>query len=228
MGSIRHLWLTILTVAIGLVIACTDGGLPTYPSDSPPSFSTAEQGLTRQQRHEELKTLLRLQRERIKQEREARKADFQRAHAEWKAYKREWKRAGKSSPQRQFDLLRCEPRPYDGDAAIIGPDGGTLRLGEHQLAIPKGALTREELIIAEAPTSSLVDVEFSPEGLMFGRPAELTLSYKGCDVPADIDLVLAYLGWGNRVLELPPSQDRRNLSKVVGEVGHFSQYAVAY
>jgi hypothetical protein len=228
MASLRHLRLTILLVAIGVVTACADGGLPTYPSDSPPSFSTAEQGLTRQQRHEELKGLLRLQRERIKQEREVRRAGFQRAHAEWKAYKREWKRAGKSSPQRQFDLLRCEPRPYDGDAAIVGPDGGTLRVGEHQLVIPKGALTREELIIAEAPTSSLVDVEFSPEGLTFGLPAELTLRYKGCDVPADIDLVLAYIGWGNRILEVPPSQDRRDLSEVVGEVGHFSQYAVAY
>jgi hypothetical protein len=171
---------------------------------------------------------LRGQQERIKQERELRKAGFQQVHAAWKAYKRGWKRAGKISPNRQFDLLRCEPRAYDGDAAIIGPDGGTLHVGEHQLVIPKGALTREELIIAEAPTSSLVDVEFSPEGLTFGRPAELTLSYKGCDVPADIDLALAYVGWGNRILELPPSQDRKDLSEVVGEVGHFSQYAVAY
>ena len=52
------------------------------------------------------------------------------------------------------DLLRCEPRPYDADATIIGPDGGTLHIGEHQLVIPRGALTREELIVAEAPTSS--------------------------------------------------------------------------
>jgi hypothetical protein len=119
------------------------------------------------------------------------------------------------------------PAP-DADAAIIGPDGGTLHIGEHQLVIPRGALTREELIVAQAPTSSLVDVEFSPEGLTFEHPAELTLSYEGCDVPADIDLMLAYVGWGNRILELPPSQDRRDLSEVVGEVGRFSQYAVAY
>jgi hypothetical protein len=229
MRSLRRLPLTILTVTIGCVFtACSESGLPTNPSESQPSFSTAEQGLTRQQRHDELKALLRGQQERIKRERELRKAGFQQVHAEWKAYRREWKRAGKGSPNRPFDLLRCEPRPYDGDVAIVGPDGGTLHVGEHQLVIPKGALTREELIIAEAPTSSLVDVEFSPEGLTFGRPAELTLSYKGCDVPADIDLVLAYVGWGNRILELPPSQDRRDLSEVDGEIDHFSQYAVAY
>jgi len=230
MRSLRHLSLAILAVTIGLVFtACSEGGLPTNPSESQPSFSTADQGLTRQQRHDELIALLREQQERIKQERELRKAGFQQVHAEWKAYRRGWKRTGKKgSSNRPVDLLRCEPRPYDADAAIIGPDGGTLHVGEHQLVIPKGALTREELIIAEAPTSSLVDVEFSPEGLTFGRPAELTLSYKGCDVPADIDLVLAYVGWGNRILELPPSQDRRDLLEVVGEVGHFSQYAVAY
>ncbi len=229
MRSLRRLALTILIVTIGLVFtACSEGGLPTNPSESQPSFSTADQGLTRQQRHDELKALLRAQQEHIKQERELRKAGFQLAHAEWKAYRRQWKRAGKGSASRPFDLLRCEPRPYDADAAIIGPDGGTLHVGEHQLVIPRGALTQEELIVAEAPTSSLVDVEFSPEGLTFGRPAELSLSYKGCDVPADLDLRLAYVGWGNRILELPPSQDRRDLSEVVGEVGHFSQYAVAY
>jgi hypothetical protein len=229
MRSLRRLSLTILIVTIGLLFtACSEGGLPTNPSESQPSFSTADQGVTRQQRHDELKALLRAQQERIKQERELRKAGFQQVHAEWKAYRRGWKRAGKGSSNRPVGLLRCEPRPYDADAAIIGPDGGTLHVGEHQLVIPRGALTREELIVAEAPTSSLVDVEFSPEGLTFERPAELTLSYKGCDVPADIDLVLAYVGWGHRILELPLSQDRRDRSEVVGEVGHFSQYAVAY
>jgi hypothetical protein len=230
MRSLRRLPLAVLAVTIGLVFtACSEAGLPTNPSESQPSFGTADQRLAQQQRHDELKTLLRAQQERIKQERELTKAGFQQAHAEWKAYRREWKRAGKNArSSRPVDLLRCEPRPYDADAAIIGPDGGTLHIGAHQLVIPRGALTREELIVAEAPTSSLVDVEFSPEGLTFGRPAELTLSYKGCDVPADIDLMLAYVGWGNRILELPPSQDRRDRSEVVGEVGHFSQYAVAY
>ena len=229
MRSLRRLSLTILIVTIGLVFtACSEGGLPTNPSESQPSFSTADQGLA-QQRHDELKALLRAQQARIKQERELGNAGFQQLHAEWKAYRREWKRAGKeASASRPVDLLRCEPRPYDADVAIIGPDGGTLHIGEHQLIIPRGALTREQLIVAEAPTSSLVDVEFSPEGLTFERPAELTLSYKGCDVPAGIDLMLAYVGWGNRILELPPSQDRKDLSEVVGEVAHFSQYAVAY
>src|SRR5437867_10400022 len=118
MRSHRRLSLTILTVTIGLgFTACSETGLPTNPSENQPSLSTAEQGLTQQQRHDELKVLLRGQQERIKQERELGKAGFQQLHAQWKAYRREWKRAGKGSPNRRFDLLRCEPRPYDGDAA---------------------------------------------------------------------------------------------------------------
>jgi hypothetical protein len=222
----QHLLLTLLIAATGSVAACRDSGFPTDPSVSAPSFGAAERGDTAQQRRDELKLLLREQKARIKQERELGKSAFLQAHAEWKAYRREWKRVRKSD--RKFELFRCQPRPYEGDAAIVGPEGGTLEVGEHRLVIPRGALTREELIVAEAPTSSLVDVEFAPEGLTFERPAELTLSYKGCDVPPDIDLRLAYVGFGHRILELPPSEDRKELFQVVGEIGHFSQYAVAY
>ena len=38
-------------------------------------------------------------------------------------------------------------------AAIIGPQGGSIKVGEHELVIPAGALAQEELIVAEAPTS---------------------------------------------------------------------------
>jgi hypothetical protein len=231
MRSARHLLLTIVLALAGLVLACTDANSPTSQSNSSTSFSTANQELTKaewQQRHEELKERLRAQKQRIKEQREQRKADFELARAEWNAYRREWKRINRGKSAKLVDLLRCEPRPYDGEAAIIGPDGGTLHIGEHQLVIPRGALPQEELIVAEAPTSSLVDVEFSPEGLTFTRPAELTLSYKGCDVPTTIDLLLAYVGWGNRILELPPSHDQRDLSEVIGEIDHFSRYAVAY
>ena len=96
------------------------------------------------------------------------------------------------------------------------------------MIVPKGALAREELIVAEAPTSSLVDVDFYPEGLQFAKSAKLTLSYKECLVPVDLDLRLAYVGWGLRILELPPSQDVKDESKVTGDIDHFSRYAVAY
>jgi hypothetical protein len=240
MRNARQLMLAMLVLAGSVAIGCTDAGAPTNPSDLSPSFSTAEQEATkeqRQERHEQLKLLLKLQKERIKQEKELRKDAYELARDEWKAYKEEWKaykellkraKKGQASTLVDADLLRCKPRPYDGEAAIIGPDGGTLHIGEHELVIPKGALSQEELIVADAPTSSLVDVDFYPEGLKFAQSAKLTLSYKDCLVPATVDLRLAYVGWGLRILELPPSQDIRDLSEVTGDIDHFSRYAVAY
>jgi hypothetical protein len=217
MRSVRNL---IVVVGAALAIACSDS--PTDPS-APPSFGLAGQEQTR---HEQLKQLLQAERERIKQERENGKLAYEVARAEWKLYRDQLKGAKKLGSI-AIDLLRCEPRPLEGDAAIIGPDGGTLQIGEHQLVIPRGALTEEQVILGKAPTSSLVDVEFEPEGLQFQRPAELTLSYKGCAVPAG-DLLVAYLGTGNRILELPVSYDYRSYSEVTGVIHHFSRYAVAY
>jgi hypothetical protein len=240
MRNVRHLLLVMLVFIGGVSIGCTDAFAPTNSSDLAPSFSTAEQEATkeeREQRHEQLKLLLNLQKERIKREKQLRKAAYELARDDWKEYKHDWKeylkllkrsKTGPVSTLLDVDLLRCKPRPFEGEAAIIGPDGGTLHVGEHQLVIPKGALSREELIVAEAPTSSLVDVDFYPEGLQFAKSAKLTLSYKECMVPVELDLRLAYIGWGLRILELPPSEDLKDSSEVSGDIDHFSRYAVAY
>jgi hypothetical protein len=217
MRSVRNL---ILVVGAALALACTDN--PTDPSASP-SFGVAGQDQTR---HDQLKQLLQAEKDRIKQERENGKVAYEVARAEWKLYRDQLKRAKKLGST-VTDLLRCEPRPLEADAAIIGAEGGMLQIGEHQLVIPRGALTEEQVIVGKAPTSSLVDVEFEPEGLQFQRPAQLTLSYKGCAVPTG-DLLVAYLGIGNRILELPVSHDYRSYSEVTGEIHHFSRYAVAY
>ena len=214
-----------LAVVAGLVLACGDGTLPTSPAEESPSFGVAR--TPEQIRHDDLKELLATERARLKRERELRKDTFEVAEAEWKAYREGLKRAKKLKVG-VAELLRCHPRPFEGDAEIIGPDGGTLHIGEHELVIPRGALSDEQLIVAEAPTSSLADVEFSPEGLLFQRPARLVLSYKDCDVPAGVDLRVAYLGVGNRILEWPSSDDDRAQSQVTGEIHHFSRYAVAY
>lgn len=225
MSSVRYV---LISLGASLVLGCTDGSLSTGPESEPSSFSMAAQGKGEaQQRHEWLKQLLKAEQERLKQEKELRKTAYEDARKAWKFYKRALKAASKGT-RTSVDLLRCEPRPYEAEAAIIGPDGGTLQVGEHRLVIPRGALAQEELIVAEAPTNSLVELEFSPEGLVFDRPAELTLSYRRCEVPPGLDLLLAYIGLGNRVLELPPSWNEMVNREVRGEIGHFSRYAVAY
>jgi hypothetical protein len=214
----------VLGVIVGLALACADSTAPS-PSVGSPSFQSAV--ASDQDRHEQLKQLLEAEKARIKLERENGKLAYELARAEWKTYKTELKRARKLGAP-ATELLRCAPRPLEGDAEIIGPDGGTLHIGDHELVIPRGALAEEQLIVGRAPTSSLVAVEFEPEGLQFQQAASLSLSYKNCDVPPGLDLAVAYLGAGNRILELPLSQDHRAESEVTGEIHHFSRYAVAY
>ena len=93
--------------------------------------------------------------------------------------------------------------------------------------IPAGALDHEELVVAESPTSSLVDVQFGPHGLQFLKPAQLKLSYKGCVGPTSREFLIAYIQ-GNRVLELPPSVDHKADDEVEADIDHFSRYAIAY
>jgi hypothetical protein len=212
----------ILAVVVGLAVGCSDSTSPTTPSEVTPSFQVVDKA-----QHEQLKQQLEAAKQRMKQERDEGKLALEVARAEWKAYRKQFKDAKKTGGM-VIDLLRCEPRPLEGDAEIIGPQGGTLHIGEHELVIPRGALSEEKLIVAAARTSSLVDVQFEPEGLQFQVPATLTLSYKGCDVPAGIDLKVAYLSVGNQIAELPPSEDYRSYSEVIGEIRHFSRYAVAY
>jgi hypothetical protein len=242
MGRTR--FLNALALAAGLILAaCSDAGTPTeatIPAEvhaGGPSFSVSAEA---QARHEALKQELDARKAQVKAAREAGKESYELAKKEWKAWKDDWKkqyhaqqRAWKREHQGEkggpdIELLRCEPRPYDADVAIIGPNGGTLHVGESQLVIPKGALDQEQLITMEAPTSSLVDVRFEPHGLEFKQSAQLKLSYKGCVRPTSADLLVAYLDQGNRVLELPPSLDLRADDEVEADIDHFSRYAIAY
>jgi hypothetical protein len=236
----RKTTLRLLALATGLLaIACSDSGTPAEPSGSPPAqFSVKSDSV--HARHEELQQQLEARKAQFKANKEANREALKAAQAEYKAWKQDWKEQYKLAQEAwkrehpgekggpEIELLRCQPRDYEADAAIIGPNGGTLHIGPHELVIPKGALSEEVLISGEAPTSSMVDVSFEPHGLQFQQPADLKLSYKGCVRPTAADLLVAYLGLGNQVLELPPSRDSRLDDEVDADIDHFSRYAVAY
>jgi hypothetical protein len=232
--------LRLLALVSGMaVLACSDSRTPVEPSNSAaPQFSVASDAASA--RHEALKQELEERKAYFKAQKEANRDELKAAREEWKAWKRDWRAQYKLEKEAwkrahpgekggpEIQLLRCEPRPYEADAAIIGPNGGTLHVGQHELVIPKGALDHEELITAEAPTTSLVDVQFGPEGLHFLEPAQLTLSYKGCVRPTSADFLIAYLGQGNRILELLNSTDQKLDDEVEADVDHFSRYAIAW
>jgi hypothetical protein len=231
-----------LALVAGLsVVACSDATGPSEPSSSTGSQLAAfeAQASVASESHEELKRQMEERKAYFKERKEANRETLRAAKEEWKAWKHDWKeqfklakaawkrehRGEKGGPE--IELLRCQPRDYEADAAIIGPQGGTLKVGEHELVIPAGALDREELITAESPTSSRVDVQFAPHGLQFLKPVQLTLSYKDCVRPTSFDFLIAYIQ-GNQVLELPPSVDHKDDDEVEADIDHFSRYAIAY
>lgn len=163
-----------------------------------------------------------------KLDRERLKAQLRIEKDEWKAFKKELKLQRKLDKFATLDLLRCEPLGLEVEAEVIGPDGGTLRVGPHKLVIPAGALDADQLIVATMPMGALVQVVFGPHGLNFARSAELTLSYEHCLLPANERYRLAYVNESLQILELPPSKNNKVEDKVVGLIDHFSSYMIAY
>lgn len=120
----------------------------------------------------------------------------------------------------------CEPKDYDFDMAVIGPQGGSLEVGHHKLVIPRGALTQNTLITMERPSSLLIEVEFSPHGTTFLVAPTLELDYSECYLPADHEYRVAYTSENGKVLEYAVSADKGG--HVQAYIWHFSRYAIAY
>lgn len=126
-------------------------------------------------------------------------------------------------------LLSCSPLPADSVTQTIGPEGGTLYVGAHRLSVPAGALLEPVTITAVAPSGTVNEVRFQPEGLTFARSAALTMSYANCDLlgsllPKRIAYTTDLLG----ILEYLPSVDNLFAQRVTGQLQHFSTYAIAW
>lgn len=126
-------------------------------------------------------------------------------------------------------LIQCRPMPTYSASEVIGPAGGSIRVGPHTLSIPPLALQERVRITAEAPSGRVNVVHFEPEGLAFLRDASLTMSYANCGLLgvllpkriAHTDDLLGILGYLLSV-------DNFRLQTVTGRLEHFSGYAVAW
>ena len=84
------------------------------------------------------------------------------------------------------------------------------------------------MITGETPPTTLVQVKFSPHGLVFLASSQLTMNYDHCIVPAGQTQQIVYLAPGHQVLEHEHSKDDQLKHAVRAFIDHFSSYAVAY
>jgi len=207
--------------ALALLAGCRESASVLEPVNF---AMTAEQ----KAEHDALKEAREAARARFKAEREARKAEFEAARDAWRLFKKDMAVAKKTGSF-SIDFLRCEPQEYGGDAEVIGPNGGSIKVGEHELRIPKGALDHDVLITMERPVSELIEVQIQPHGLHFARDVELELSYSHCVQPPLFRPFIVYVDdLQETILEVEWSVDKKGLKTVTGSLEHFSRYAVAY
>jgi hypothetical protein len=142
---------------------------------------------------------------------------------------------GPSAPQASIvssllssvDLLTCKSLPYASTTATVGRQGGTIRVGQVTLVIPRDALSSAVTIKAEQVSGNVNSVRFSPEGLRFARPVQLTMGYQNCLLVLPVKQIV-YTSETLKVLELLKSLDLRLQRSVTASIEHFSRYAIAY
>jgi hypothetical protein len=135
-------------------------------------------------------------------------------------------------------LVVCRPLPYESVTQTIGPAGGTIEVRRNWLVIPPGALRAPVQITAVAPSDTVALVRFQPEGLRFQTTVLLVATYDNCRVPKGVTPRIARVSDGFHVIEYLAPADGLVLDKrvtkgpkgrhVVGELHHFSNYAVAW
>jgi len=174
-----------LYLAVGLLAAamgCSglDSATGTTADDTVQASeaAAAPTDASRKATHDSLKAIAAQERERIHQAREQHKEEFAAARQAWNAYRKAIAEAKKHKRDFTIEVLRCEPQEYAGDAQVIGPEGGTLHVGKHELKIPKAQLRQlrgadgPQLVhrvpqrSRDGPGSSAVDGQ---EGLERGR-----------------------------------------------------------
>jgi hypothetical protein len=126
-----------------------------------------------------------------------------------------------------LDLLVCQAQPYAVTTSAVGPKGGTIVVGQHKLVIPRGALSSSVTITAEQVQGSVNSVRFSPEGLRFEKPAQLTMSYQNCLVVLGSKRIV-YTNELLKILDILNTKDATRDKTVTSPIDHFSRYAVAY
>jgi hypothetical protein len=122
-------------------------------------------------------------------------------------------------------VVACTQREAAADSALIGPAGGTLRVGNNELVVPPGALAEPVIVRGEIPADTIASIRLLPEGLVFRKAAGLVLDTTGCADPGDAAKIL-YLDDAGTVLEEIEAFYSPWWKRVAAPISHFSRYAL--
>jgi hypothetical protein len=77
-------------------------------------------------------------------------------------------------------VLRLQPLLHDVTVSQeVGPEGAVVRAGDVTVSIPEGALARRTKITVVVPAGPWVQASFTPHGLQFQKPVELSFDLRG-------------------------------------------------
>jgi hypothetical protein len=127
--------------------------------------------------------------------------------------------------ERSYHVVECVGRGPRTGSMVIGPDGGTLRLGPNALFVPPGALA-EPVTISATVADTVAAITFEPEGLQFSRPVIVELDTRGCAVSDEQHPVLLYLDDDGEARETIRGYLDERKQRFYAPVVHFSVYAI--
>jgi hypothetical protein len=130
-------------------------------------------------------------------------------------------------------LVVCSKLPYDSVSQVVGPAGGMIAVGPHFLWIDSLALPSPVTITAVAPSERWRRVRLKPDGLVFQKRAFLATSYANCTLKQATTPRIAQVSDDMTILGYLSSSTvfattYQGTLYVVGELHHFSNYAVAW
>jgi hypothetical protein len=126
------------------------------------------------------------------------------------------------------ELLFCPTTETLSASETIGPAGGTIAIGPHELRVPAGALSAPVTITATAPAGDHVRVEFQPHGLWFITRPSLRMSYAHCGLLTRLTGKIVYVDDDLQIQEQVTSINDILGQQVTGRIRHFSSYALAF
>lgn len=129
------------------------------------------------------------------------------------------------------DFLTVAVRDADEEGvttAAIGPLGGVVTHGDHQLIVPAGALGATITISFSVPESDTLMFDLGPHGTQFNAPVTLVFEYDNANLTGvnEAALRVGYYNENTGVWEpMPTTVDAAN-DVIISQTTHFSRYAI--